>query len=561
MDKVIKLSNENINHLKEILGDVSSINITATDSLIRYKEAIGMMDMLSIGGTMVDISGGIGEAVKMFGYAAVIKALIPVWDKISPETKAKMGDKIINAVKAAKGMAGAGVNAAGGALRNVATNAAGAVTKALPSAAEAVGTAAKGARNSILQTGANIATKALPAAAEVAGTAAKGVGMGAKVLSGAKGLLGATNPIGWAFLGLQGVDWLVGKFMPQGVDLIANAAITSGKFPPEQKASLVSTLKESLDAGIKTIVEEEKNNQKNTATEQNEDNTDFSVAAKLNDIRNKLAYSNSLALQVQEKELEEKLLIAYQKNTINKEAVDLSSGFLGGALSILGVKNISQIVADLISEPDLQEALDRTIEPAVKGGLVPEDKKQWLKDELEKVVQKGLETKVEEMKTEETKKTSTGKVQSTTTGLTVENKQDAIFGKSDQIAVDKTTGQEWFLLQNKQTGANQTKGNGFAVVDAANNAGIYDPKTQIVTPDTSGEAPTAPAQTGQAQPPVVPNNNQNNVGQSTVSPVGVQYVNGVPMINGVPIQKPDEGTSVVPPTDKIPQGVSPNMFR
>ena len=102
--------------------------------------------------------------------------------------------------------------------------------------------------------------------------------------------------------------------------------------------------------------------------------------------------------------------------------------------------------------------------------------------------------------------------------------------------------------------------------DSAGNPVYYNPGTRQTIPVGQQTKPAVQPTTG-VQPQetatptpaansanVPPNNNQNNVGQSTVSPIGVQYVNGVPMINGVPIKKPEEGTSVIPPTNNMPTG-------
>ena len=270
-------------------------------------------------------------------------------------------------------------------------------TKVAPGAAEVAGKVAPGAVEGIAGTLTKAAPGAIGAAETGAGAAVKGLGGAAKSLAskgigkgigmGLKGLGMAgkvlSGPAGWAYLGLQGVNWLLGndskQWMTKAVDTLAD----KGQIDPKEKSSFLNVLMESFTKGVEALMAEEEAKKQTAALITNREKQAAYFSSTL---RSKEASFTVLRLQKEEQQILENLEVLKQANMVT---------------SILGIDNIITQVGDLIKSPDVLELVTR----AVKESKLPEDKHQALIQTIMSTVETGLQaykSQIESQKKEQT---------------------------------------------------------------------------------------------------------------------------------------------------------------
>ena len=300
-----------------------------------------------------------------------------------------------------------------------------------------IGSAIKGVgQNALLKT---VGTKAAPT------ILGKGLGLATKALTG---------PIGWGLLGVEAVNWLLGndskQWMSKAVDLLSD----KGQINPKEKSTFLSTLMDIFTKGVEAQLAEEQAQQQVAAYYKNREKQ----ALLFNNIhRSKEASFSILKLQQEEKDILENIEII-------KQALAMTD--------IPMVGNILRQVTDLVSSPDVQELVNRSVEEA-EG--IPKDKKQQVVQQMMDTINRGIQEYQSQL--EETKKQQNPQQTNAPANNAAQNTGNPTAPNTNtttQPPVDNS------VVNNQGTAFNPTS-NPNIVTDINGNQFKFDPTTKTTT--------------------------------------------------------------------------------
>ena len=278
-----------------------------------------------------------------------------------------------------------------------------------------------------------------------------------------RGLGMATGPLGWAFLGVQGINWLLGndskQWMSKAVDLLFEK---NKDLKPEDKSNFLNTLMESFTKGVESLMAEEAAQQQTAALIINREKQAFIYNNKFN---SREASFTLFRLKEEEQNLIEQIELYKEANVLT---------------SILGIDNIITQIEDLIKSPEVLELVTR----AVKESKLPEEKHQALIKIMMDTIEKGLETlksELEEQKKQQNTNAPTDKANAPENNA-AQNTDNPIAPNTDtttQPLVDNSVVDINGVAYNP---TNKQGPNGMVVTDAQGKEYNYNPQTRVVTP-------------------------------------------------------------------------------